>query len=176
MCAAGLKALTADDVGCDHPLSGLLDAYSELKFSSSCGDHSDPIANMFNARGCSEDEGIQAACDGMVFLQCWPHICRKLHAQKYHSLEGKEWVKRIVDALHGARTEEQFERMAKVGMALARCLRPVPRSEFTGGHRSVGEGDVATWFAEQYLEAPWNGWWIGSAWRRADADLLTADC
>jgi len=91
---------------------------------------------MFNAKGECDDADIRAACKDLVFIQCWPHICRKVQImagasgdwclqvaqKKYVTPEGKEWFIRITQALHGCRTEEQFERMSKVGMKLARSV------------------------------------------------------
>ncbi len=67
-------------MGPDHPsgLGGLLKEFEVLRLASACSDRCPAIAAMFNATGESGCAEIQEATDGMVYLQCWPHIARKV--------------------------------------------------------------------------------------------------
>ena len=59
-------------------LGNLLGEHNMLRFSSAVSDHCPAIAMMFNATNDCDDEAIVAACKELVYLQCWPHIVRKV--------------------------------------------------------------------------------------------------
>ena len=59
-------------------LGNLLGEGNMLRFSSAVSDHCQAIAMMFNATNDCDDEDIIEACENLVYLQCWPHLIRKV--------------------------------------------------------------------------------------------------
>ena len=114
-------------------LGELLSSDVELRFSSALSDHCPAIAAMFNSTGECTVPAIVRACENLVYLQCWPHLCRKvtharahradkrvqLTAMKYASEEGREWIKGMVHWMHLTRSETHFDYMATVGHGVA---------------------------------------------------------
>ena len=65
----------------NHPSGwgGVLDSGTRLVWRSIVADHCAAIAAMANATDETTDEDIEHACRDCVFLQCWPHLVRKVH-------------------------------------------------------------------------------------------------
>ena len=162
-------------------LGNLLGEHDMLRFSSAVSDHCPAIAMMFNATNDCDDEAIVEACKDLVYLQCWPHIVRKvcLHrkslsrcSETCHAGHADEIPQPGRQGFHGGRGihDAPGPNGRTLRPAGLRCISHAPvcvhhtgaPAQLADGLCSMlGETDVADWFEKEYCEAPWNGWWIG---------------
>ena len=75
---------------------------------------------MFNATDDTTDDDIREACKDCVFLQCWPHLARKVGQHAFKTETGKEFFFQFINAAHMACSEQHFELLCDVGLEVAK--------------------------------------------------------
>ena len=100
-------------------------------------DHSSPAQN---ANG--------AVFPGSLSVLCWPHISRELRTKKAVLLKDKAllpFVRSAFWSLHLCRSGPMFDRLGQVLVLVLSAL---------------GEKVFVKWMVEQYLQPPWNCWYV----------------
>lgn len=111
-------------------------------------DHCWAAENALNA-GCRD--AFALSCEDGRNIQCWVHAARKIdeRMRKEHTDEDiNEKVGKVVEILHGCRSQAMFDGVADV---LDNYLR------------EEDEFDLADYLKKFYLSSPWSTWWYAAS-------------